>query len=153
MQAKDIVKLVEELSMPILEKENLEFVDAEFVKEGPQWYLRLYIDKEGGVGVNDCEYASRELDSMLSEDLTEQPYILEVSSPGIDRVLKRDAEYVKYKDRDVEVKLYKPIDKVKEFEGALLGLVDDNVVIVDESGNELSFKRKDVASCRLAVKF
>lgn len=153
MQAKNIVKLVEELSLPILEENGLELVDVEFVKEGPQWYLRLYIDKDGGIGINECEIVSRSLDEKLDEDVTDQPYILEVSSPGIDRVLKRDTEFIKYKDRDVEVKLYKAIDGSKEFEGKLVGLVDDNIVITDEGGNELSFTRKEVATCRLAVKF
>lgn len=151
MQAKEIVKLVEELSAPILEENKLEFVDAEFVKEGPNWYLRLYIDKEGGISINECETVSRALDAVLDEDITEQPYILEVSSPGIDRVLKRDAEYVKYKGREVDVKLFKAVDGTKEFQGTLVGLIDDNVVIVDEENNEIKFPKKDVASTRLSV--
>ncbi len=153
MQAKEIVKLIEELSAPILEKNELEFVDAEFVKEGPNWYLRLYIDKDGGISVDECELVSRALDEVLDDDITEQPYILEVSSPGIDRVLKRDREYVKYKGRTVDVKLFKAVDGVKEFQGVLTGLIDDNVVIVDEENNELKFPKKDVASTRLSVFF
>jgi len=97
MQAKDIVKLVEELAMPIIEENGFEFVDAEFVKEGPNKYLRVYVDKEGGITIDDCETVSRYLDERLSDDITEDPYILEVSSPGIDRILKRDHEYDKYK--------------------------------------------------------
>ncbi len=151
MQAKDIVKLVEETSLPILEEKGFEFVDCEFVKEGPDWYLRLYIDKEGGITIDDCEVVSRQLDKLLGDDLTEQPYIMEVSSPGIDRVLKRDKEFIKYKDRLVEVKLYKPIDKSKEFTGSLVGLVDGKVVIKDELGAEMTFDRKDVAAVRLVV--
>ena len=153
MQAKDIVKIAEDTVMPILESKGFEFVDCEFVKEGPQWYLRVYIDKEGGIGINDCELVSRALDEKLGDDLTEQPYIMEVSSPGIDRVLKRDKEYVKYKGRDVDVKLFKAIDGVKEFRGKLVGLVDNKIVIEEESGNVLEFDRKDVASTRLAVIF
>ncbi len=153
MQAKDIVKIAEDTVMPILESKGFEFVDCEFVKEGPQWYLRVYIDKEGGIGINDCEFVSRALDEKLGDDLTEQPYIMEVSSPGIDRVLKRDKEYVKYKGRDVDVKLFKAIDGVKEFRGKLVGLVDNKIVIEEESGNVLEFDRKDVASTRLAVIF
>ena len=86
MQAKEIVKLVEKLAVPILEKKGLEFVDVEYVKEGASWYLRLYIDKEGGVGIDECVDVSRELDAQLDDDMTEQAYILEVSSPGLDRV-------------------------------------------------------------------
>ena len=153
MQAKDIVKIAEDTVMPILESKGFEFVDCEFVKEGPQWYLRVYIDKEGGIGINDCEFVSRARDEKLGDDLTEQPYIMEVSSPGIDRVLKRDKEYVKYKGRDVDVKLFKAIDGVKEFRGKLVGLVDNKIVIEEESGNVLEFDRKDVVSTRLAVIF
>ena len=153
MQAKNIVKLLEEVSQPILEEKGLEFVDAEFVKEGPQWYLRLYIDKDGGLGIDDCVEVSRALDTKLDEDMTEQPYILEVSSPGLDRVLKRDNEFIKYKGRKVELKLYKAIDGNKVYQGDLLGLIDDNIAIVSENGEEISFSRKDVATCRLVVEF
>ncbi len=153
MQAKDIVKFTEETVMPILENKGFEFVDCEFVKEGPDRYLRVYIDKEGGIGVNDCEAVSRELDAKLGDDLTDEPYIMEVSSPGIDRVLKRDREYVKYKGRLVDVKLFKAVDGIKEFRGSLEGLIDDNVVITDENGEKLKFNKKDVAATRLAVIF
>lgn len=153
MQAKEIVKLVEDLSMPIINNKNFEFVDAEFVKEGPNWYLRLYIDKEGGITIDELEYVSRALDDKLPEDLTQQPFILEVSSPGIDRVLKRDAEYTKYKGKLVDVKLYKPLNGTKEFQGELVGLIDDNIIIKNENGEDISFKRADVASTRLTVIF
>lgn len=153
MQAKEIVKLAEELSMPIINEQNFEFVDAEFVKEGPNWYLRLYIDKEGGITIDDCELVSRALDAKLPEDITEQPFILEVSSPGIDRVLKRDAEYIKYKGRLVDIKLFKAVDGSKEYQGELIGLIDNNVVILDDNGNELSFPKNEVSTTRLSVVF
>jgi ribosome maturation factor RimP len=89
----------------------------------------------------------------LTDDITEQQYVFEVSSPGIDRILKRDHEYVKYKGRKVDVKLYKAVDGSKDFCGFLVGLTDDKVVINDESGEELSFYKKDVASTRLTVEF
>lgn len=152
MQAKEIVALTEKLSMPILQQNGLEFVDCEFVKEGAGLFLRLYIDKEGGVSIDECELVSRALDEKLPEDITDKPYILEVSSPGIDRILKRDHEYIKYKGRDVEVKLFKPVDGVKQFEGALVALADGKVVINTADG-EMSFDKKDVASTRLAVRF
>ncbi len=153
MQAKEIVKLAEELSMPIINEQNFEFVDAEFVKEGPNWYLRLYIDKEGGITIDDCELVSRALDAKLPEDITEQPFILEVSSPGIDRVLKRDAEYTKYKGRLVDIKLFKAVDGSKEYQGELIGLIDGNVVILDDNGNKLSFPKNEVSTTRLSVVF
>lgn len=152
MQAKDIVRLTEELSMPILNEKNFEFVDAEFVKEGPNWYLRLYIDKEGGITIDDCEYVSRALDEILPEDVTEQPFILEVSSPGIDRILKRAHEYVKYKGKLVDVKLYKAQNGSKEFQGELVGLID-NCVVIKVDDEELSFNKSEVASTRLSVIF
>lgn len=157
MQAKEIVKLVEDISAPILKENNLEFVDCEFVKEGPNHYLRLYIDKAdssgGGISINECEVVSRALDSLLSDDITDQPYILEVSSPGIDRILKRDHEYVKYNGREVEVKLFKAVNGTKQFEGILQGLIDGKVVITTENGETMEFDKKDVSSTRLAVKF
>ncbi len=153
MQVKDILAKVEEKLMPIINDNNYELVDVEFVKEGPNKYLRVYADKEGGITIDDCEVISRALEEELEkDDFIEQAYILEVSSPGIDRVLKKDFEYTKYKGRLVEIKLYKPIDKVKQLQGNLVGLIDDKIVI-EENGNEIAFDRKDVASCRLAVIF
>lgn len=154
MQVKDIVARVEEIARPFIDENGFELVEAEFVKEGPGYYLRLYVDKEGGFSIDDCELVSRYVEKKLEEeDFIEPAYILEVSSPGIDRVLKKDFEYVKYKGRAVEVKLYKPIDKVKEFSGSLIGLIDGRVVIQTEEGEELSFDKKDVSTCRLAVVF
>lgn len=154
MQVKDIIKRVEELVQPFIDENGYELVEVEFVKEGPNHYLRLYVDKDGGFSINDCELVSRYVEGKLeAEDFIEQAYILEVSSPGIDRVLKKDYEYTKYKGKDVDVKLFKPIDKVKEFTGSLVGLIDDKIVITTEDGNELSFDKKDVSTCRLSVKF
>lgn len=153
MQNKDIVKKIESLVMPAIEENNFELVEVEFIKEGANHYLRLYIDKDGGFSINDCTLISRYLEQKLEDDdFIEKAYILEVSSPGIDRVLKKDFEYTKYKGRLVDVKLYKPINKVKEFQGELIGLLDGNVVI-NENGIELSFDKKDISTCRLAVIF
>nr|WP_317358191.1 ribosome maturation factor RimP [uncultured Tyzzerella sp.] len=153
MQTKDVIKKVEEYVMPIIEKNNYELVETEFVKEGANYYLRLYIDKEGGFSINDCEIVSRYLEQKLEEDdFIDKAYILEVSSPGIDRVLKKDNEYVKYKGRIVDIKLYKPLNKIKEFQGELIGLIDEKIVI-KQDGEEISFDKKDVAICRLAVIF
>lgn len=153
MQTKDIIKKVEEYVWPIIEQNNYELVETEFVKEGANYYLRLYIDKEGGFSINDCEKVSRYLEQKLEEDdFIDKAYILEVSSPGIDRVLKKESEYVKYKGRIVDIKLYKPINKIKEFQGELIGLIDDKIVIKQDD-EEISFDKKDVAICRLAVIF
>lgn len=154
MQVKDIIKRVEEIVQPFIDENGFELVEVEFVKEGPNHYLRLYVDKDGGFSINECEIVSRFVEKKLEEeDFIEPAYILEVSSPGIDRVLKKDFEFVKYQGKDVDVKLYKPIDKVKEFSGSLVGLIDGKIVITLEDNSELSFDKKDVSTCRLSVKF
>ena len=125
--------------------------DLEFVKEGANWYLRVYIDKEGGVTIDDCEAVSRALEAKLDEaDPIEQAYILEVSSPGIDRPLKKDEDFVKYQGEMIDVKLYKAQEGRKQFQGKLLGLAD-GVVSLEEDGKIFAFERKDIASVRLAV--
>lgn len=154
MNNKDVINKVENLVLPVISENNFELVDIEFVKEGPNWYLRVFIDKQGGITIDDCEIVSRNLEAKIEkDDFIEQAYIFEVSSPGIDRVLKKDFEFEKYKGKTVDVKLYKPINKCKEFQGELLGLVDNNIVIKDENNNEVCFDKKAVAICRLAVIF
>lgn len=153
-KANNTEKKVTELLVPILEEQNFELVDVEFVKEGPNWYLRIYIDKEGGVSIDDCELVSRALDKKLEEsNPIEQAYILEVSSPGIDRPLKKPDDFVKYAGQIVDIKLYKAMNGQKEFQGELQGLNDNVITIIDETEQEFSFEQKDVASVRLAVIF
>ena len=139
---------------PIIAEKGLELVDLEFVKEGVNWYLRVYIDKDGGVNIDDCEAVSRALEVKLDEkDPIEQAYILEVSSPGIDRPLKKDADFVKYQGEIIDVKLYKAQDGSKQYQGRLLGLEDGVLSIEEENGNVVKFEQKDTASVRLAVIF
>lgn len=139
---------------PIVEANNLELVDLEFVKEGVNWYLRVYIDKEGGVNIDDCEQVSRALEAKLDEaDPIEQAYILEVSSPGIDRPLKKEADFVKYQGEIIDVKLYKPQNGSKQYQGKLLGLENGVLSIEEKNGNVVTFEHKDTASVRLAVIF
>jgi len=147
-------KKVEALLAPIIEANKVELADVEFVKEGQNWYLRIYIDKDGGVAIDDCEAVSRAIEKVIDEkDPIEQAYILEVSSPGIDRPLKKEADFVKYAGEVVDVKIYKAINKQKEFQGKLKCLEGTVVTIIDDEGEELSFERKDIASIRLAVLF
>ena len=155
MQAKEIVKLVEKLAVPILEKKGLEFVDVEYVKEGASWYLRLYIDKEGGVGIDECVDVSRELDAQLDDDMTEQAYILEVSSPGLGRPLKKDKDFVRSIGEEIEIHLYRAINKQKEFVGILKEFnKEENTFTVElEDGEETVFNRADVALVRLTFDF
>lgn len=139
---------------PIVAERNLELVDFEFVKEGANWYLRVYIDKEGGVDIEDCEGVSRALEAELdADDPIEQAYILEVSSPGIDRPLKKDADFEKYRGEIIEIKLYKAIEGQKQFQGELLGLENGVISIEDDENKIFAFEQKDVASVRLAVIF
>lgn len=139
---------------PITAEKGLELVDLEFVKEGVNWYLRVYIDKDGGVNIDDCEAVSRALEVKLDEkDPIEQAYILEVSSPGIDRPLKKDADFVKYQGEIIDVKLYKAQDGSKQYQGKLLGLENGVLSIEEENGTIVKFEQKDIASVRLAVIF
>ena len=139
---------------PIIEKNNYELVDLEFKKEGANWYLRVYMDKEGGFTINDCEEVSRFLEQKLdADDPIEQAYILEVSSPGLDRPLKKEADFVKFAGSVVDIKLYKAREKRKEFQGVLKGLENNVVTIEDEDGTEISFNREEIASVKLAVLF
>lgn len=147
-------KKVAALLLPIAEEKGVEVVDVEFVKEGPNWYLRVYIDKEGGVTIDDCEEVSRVLDKKLEEtDPITQAYFLEVSSPGLDRPLKKAEDFVKHQGDVVDIKLYRPKEGSKEFQGTLQGLKDSVISIVDEGGKTLEFEQKDIASIRLAVLF
>ncbi|NLM13735.1 MAG: ribosome maturation factor RimP [Epulopiscium sp.] len=154
MSKHRIEQLVQSYLEPIMEKYNFELVDVEYVKEGTNWYLRVFIDKEGGVTIDDCELVSRSLEVKLDEeDPIENAYILEVSSPGLDRPLKKDADFERFKGEIVDIKLYKPINKKKEYRGELVGLKDNIVTIIDEDNNTLSFSRNDIAIIRLAILF
>lgn len=138
----------------IIESNGYELVDIEFKKEGANWYLRVFMDKEGGFTINDCEEVSRFLEQKLDkDDPIEQAYILEVSSPGLDRPLKKEADFVKFAGSVVDVKLYKAREKRKEFQGVLKGLENNIVTIEEENGTEISFSREEIASIKLAVLF
>jgi ribosome maturation factor RimP len=154
MPAKNTASVVRELISPLFDGQEYELYDLEYLKEGGTWCLRIFIDKVGGVSINDCEAASRRIEKVSDEkDPIEQSYTLEVSSPGIDRPLKKDADFERHKGSLVDVRLYKPIEKTKEFRGTLEGLSDGEIAIVDESGNRLAFPKAEVALVRLAVVF
>ncbi len=147
-------KKTEELVMPIIEANNFELVDVEYVKEGSNWYLRAYIDKDGGINVDDCEIVSRALSELLDKnDFIEDAYILEVSSPGLGRPLKKDKDFDRSIGEIIEIKLYKAINKQKEFEGILKSYSKETITIENEDGEETVFNRSDVALVRLAFDF
>ena len=145
----------EELLTPIARDAGVEIYDVEYVKEGSDYYLRAYIDKPEGVNINDCEKVSRALSDALDEkDFIADAYILEVSSPGLGRTLKKDKHLAKSLGEKVELKTYKPVDKCKEFEGILKSYDGDFVTITMEpDGKDLVFARADVALIRLALDF
>lgn len=144
----------EELLLPIAKKNGVEIYDIEYVKEGSDWYLRAYIDKEEGVNINDCEAVSRALSDELDRtDFIEDAYILEVSSPGLGRTLKKDKHLQKSIGQAVEIKTYKPLNGSKEFEGILKSFDEKQITIETEDGKELLFARNDIALIRLAFDF
>ena len=151
---KNIANEIEQLVLPITDANNLELVDVEYVKEGGEFFLRIYIDKEDGVSLNECELVTRTLNPILDEkDPIKDNYYLEVSSPGLDRPLKKDKDFVRYQGRDVEIKLYKPMNGSKIHEGELVGLTEDKNIKVIIDNKEVEFDKKDVALIRLAIKF
>lgn len=151
MGKQNVEELVAGIANPIVKELNLDLVDVEFVKEGPNWYLRTYIDKQGGVTIDDCETVSKKISKQLDiVDPIEQSYFLEVSSPGIDRPLKKDSDFANNKGRTVEVRLYKPIDGNKAYKGELIGQIDNKIIIKD-NGKEITFDKKDVSLVKLYV--
>lgn len=145
---------VEQYLLPIMEKNRFELVDVEYVREAGTWYLRAYIDKEGGFTVDDCEMVSRDLSDWLDkEDFIDESYILEVSSPGLGRPLKKEKDFKRSLGEQVEIRLYKAVDRQKEFTGALAAYDDNTVTIRYDDGEERKFERKDIALIRLAFDF
>ena len=154
MSKKDTYEArTEELLAPIVEQYQVEIYDVEYVKEGSDWYLRAYIDKPEGVNIIDCENVSRALsDALDREDFIADAYILEVSSPGLGRTLKKDRHLEKSLGEEVEIKTYKPNDKQKEFAGILKAFDKDTITIAEESGERV-LNRAEIALVRLALDF
>ncbi len=147
----------EALLVPIAQANDCEIYDVEYVKEGSDWYLRAYIDKPDGVSIIDCENVSRAFSEKLDEeDFIPDAYILEVSSPGLGRALKKDRHFERSLGDEVEVKTYKPIDKQKEFIGILKAYDKDTVTIAVENNSgtrDMVFARSDIAIVRLTLDF
>ena len=144
----------EKLLMPIMEANGFELVDVEYVKEVGNWYLRAYIDKPGGITVDDCEVVNRELGDLLDrDDFIDESYILEVSSPGLGRPLKKERDFIRSKGEEVEIRTYRMVDRQKEFRGVLKAWDKDTVTIEYEDGQEQVFERDNIALIRLAFDF
>ena len=148
-----ITERVFELAKPVVEEEGCSLWDVEYLREAGTWFLRIYIDKEGGVSIDDCERISRRLDPILDEaDPIPESYVFEVGSAGADRELKRPSDFVQFMDSEIEVKLYKPLDGSKSFVGRLAGY-EDGTVVLDWRGKELRFAPAQIAQVRLYVSF
>ena len=140
--------------LPLVAEHGFELVDVEYVKEGGNFYLRAYIDKEGGITIDDCETISRSLSDWLDkEDMIQDSYIMEVSSPGLGRPLKKEKDFARSIGKEVEVKLYKPLEKSKEYAGVLKAYDKESVTLQMEDGADMVFERPQIAQIRLALDF
>ena len=147
-------KKTEELITPLIDAEGFELVDVEYVKEGADWYLRVYIDKDGGITVNDCEKISRAFNEILDrEDSIDDAYIFEVSSPGLLRPLKKDKDYQRNLGKLLEVKLFAPLNGVKEFEAELKSYDKESATLVMDDDTEVTVKRSEISLIRPAIEF
>lgn len=154
MKRSEVEKRCEDLVQPILDEHGFELWDVEYVKEGANYYLRVYADKEGGITIDDCVTISRALEVKLDEeDFIEEAYILEVSSPGLGRPLKRERDFARSVGEEVEIKLYKAVNQQKEFTGLLKSYDETTVTIEYEDGTEQTFNRTEIALIRLAFDF
>lgn len=143
-----------QLLEPVLVKHNFELYDVEYVKEGGNWYLRAYIDKENGITVDDCVMVSRTLSDLLDQhDFISDSYVLEVSSPGLGRQLKKDKHFEKSIGEEVEVKLYKAVNKQKEFVGILKTFDQKSLTLEFEDETEMIIPRADISTVRLTFDF
>ena len=143
----------EKLVLPIIERYSLELVDVEYVKEAGEWYLRIYADKPGGISINDCETVSREISPILDkEDFIAEAYILEVSSPGLLRPLKKERDYERNMGKPIEIRTYKAVDGAKSFVGVLTAYDGDSVTIT-EDGTRKTFAKKELSLIRQYAEF
>jgi ribosome maturation factor RimP len=138
MSKKKITEIVEEIALPVVQEAGLELVDVDYVKEGGHWYLRIFIDKPGGVGIEDCRFISLKIDKLLDEK---------------DRPLKKPADFNRYKGRKAIIKTYQPINGKKEFSGRLEGVQADSVVLDTDESGQLLIPMAQVALAQLDVEF
>ena len=154
MKKKRVVDVVADIVAPFAKTQGMELVDVEFVKEGPYRYLRVTIDKEEGVSLDDCQLVSQHLNSKLDTiDPIEEQYFLEVTSPGVERQLKKDQDFERFKGREVLIKYYQHFEGKKVINVILLGLVDDNIMIKNEAMGEVQIPKSKVSVAKLIVDF
>lgn len=153
MAKEKVEDIVYDICKPVIDRRNFELVEVEYLKEGGEWYLRIFIDKEGGVTIDDCQAVSEEVSDLLdAADPIENSYIFEVSSPGIDRPLKNERDYIKAMGKLVEAKLFAPMEGKKLIEGLLSGYTEDTVEL-DQNGTKLTIDKKQIAIIRPVVSF
>ena len=154
-----VVETVTEMVTPILDEQHFELVEVEFVKEGKSWFLRVFIDKEGGIDIEECAFVSEKLSEKLDAadpDPIPQAYFLEVSSPGAERPLKKESDYEKALGDYVHVSLYQPVHGEKQYEGFLQSFDAEQLTLkirIKTREKELTFDRKNIAKARLAIQF
>lgn len=149
-QGKNTVEIVRDIAKPIADSLDLDLWDVRFIKEGTQWYLRIFIDKEEGISIEDCEAMSRAIDKPLDDaDPINQSYCLEVCSPGIERELVRDEHFERFIGADIKIRLIRANSEgKKELYGKLLN-ISGNIVQIESEGQSINIDKKDTASIRL----
>ncbi|MBP1043300.1 ribosome maturation factor RimP [Vagococcus sp. BWB3-3] len=154
-----VVETVTKVVTPILEEQNLELVDLEFVKEGKNWFLRVFIDKPNGIDIEECALVSEKLSDAMDElnpDPIPQAYFLEVSSPGAERPLKKEEDYENALGEYIHISLYSMVEKEKQFNGTLKELTADELTLtvkIKTRVKDITFERKNIAKARLAIQF
>ena len=151
--SKRIADQIEELFLSVLD-EKYELVDVEYVKEGAFYYLRVFIDKDGGLDIDEISDITRVLNKLLDEkDPIQQQYFLEVSTPGLGRALKKERDFIRESGKEIELKLYRPVNGQKELSGVLIGLDETENIVIQSEDEQLCLSKKDIASIKLKVDF
>lgn len=154
MNKKELIKEIKKISEPIAESLNYELVDVEYIKESGSFYLRVFIDKEGGVTLDDCQMMSEQISNALDKkDPIKSAYYLEVSSPGLDRPLKTERDLERNLGKDIEISLFKAIEGNKKIEGNFLNFNEANIIVNDSNNKEISIPRELISVIKLAIKF
>lgn len=152
MSKNKITEVVETLAKPIVESLGLELVDVEYVREGANWYLRVYIDNDGGVTLDDCESVNKPLSEKLDEvDPIPQSYIFEVSSPGVERPFKKPKDYIKSIGQNVQINFYKPVDGCKTIEGTLESYNKDTISVLAENSEIKTYLLEDISKINRVI--
>ncbi|ANZ99810.1 ribosome maturation factor RimP [Carnobacterium divergens] len=155
----NVVDTVKNIVQPIVDEFQFELVDVEFVKEGKNWFLRTYIDKPGGIDIEECALVSEKISERMDQidpDPIPQAYFLEVSSPGAERPLKKEADYQNAIGSYINISLYEPVEGQKVYEGTLKELTEETLTLtirIKTREKEIEFNRKKIAKARLAIKF